>query len=577
MHTKVKRGLKGKIIRIMLIFSIIQTLAAIFVSVRVFSKISVQQNEKLAGDIASTTLSMISKDDLIALRNSVVEKFLELYRDNKVPADNKDSVRMNQFFQYFNSETQSENYKMIRNTLIQIRESNNLNDLYIFYVDPDTKNLIHIAGGIEDESLTVRPGNYDRINDRNLKKYIQNNYQNDTYFFYESGVGWASTSGRTLLDDQGKPICTIAIDVPVNKVVQECAFFALKIFLIMLVLQIPITLFMIRHINKIAVNPINQLNEAVSSLVEDKHDNIGPSKISQLSLHSGDEIEELSSSMKKMERDINGYENEIMTITTEKEHLRAELDIAAKIQSDSLPHRFPPFPEKKEIDIFASMDPAKEVGGDFYDFFLIDEDHLALVIGDVSGKGIPGALFMMASKTAIRNDSETCISPKIILERVNRQLCENNDTHMFVTVWLGILTLSDGELVYVNAGHEYPAYRPVNGKYELIKEEHDFVLGGRKKMKYTEFRRKMTPGDALFVYTDGVPEATDLDEKMYGTDRMLQALNQKTFPDMRSTLAGVSQDVAAFTAGAVQFDDLTMMGILYRGNSAAKDEMQQCS
>ena len=528
-----------------------------------------------SGCLIATTAVMISKDNLITLRNSVVEKFLDLYRDNKVPANTGDSVQMSQFFQNFNSETQSENYKMIRNTLIEIRKSNNLNDLYIFYVDPDTKNLIYIAGGTENESLTVCPGKYDHINDRNLEKYINNNFQNDTYFFYEPGVGWASTSGTTLLDDQGKPICAIAIDVPVNKVVRECALFALKILLIMLVLQIPITLFMIRHINKIVVNPINQLNEAVSSLVEDKHDNAGPSKISLLSLHSGDEIEELSSSMKKMDRDINDYENEIMTITTEKEHMRAELDIAAKIQLDSLPHCFPPFPEKKEFDIFASMNPAKEVGGDFYDFFLIDEDHLALVIGDVSGKGIPGALFMMASKTAIRNDSENCISPKIILERVNRQLCENNSTHMFVTVWLGILTLSDGELVYVNAGHEYPAYRRANGKYELIKEEHDFVLGGRKKMKYTEFRRKMEPGDTLFVYTDGVPEATGLDEKMYGTDRMLQALNRKAYTDMRSTLAVIEQDVSAFTAGAVQFDDLTMLGILYKGNSAAKIEMEE--
>jgi len=565
-HVKVKHGLKGKIIRIMLIFSIIQIIVAISVSVRVFSVINLKQNEKLSGEIAAATFSMIDKNDLITLRNQIVQKYLKLHGENLVPPQNSSPERFTEFCKYFDSEAQSEEYKKICNVLYNIKNSYDVADLYIFYVDTDIKNIIYIADGIKDNPAAVIPGDMDYISDSTLNKYIKNHYRNDTYINYIKGYGLSSVSGETLFDDEGEPLCTIAVDVPINKVVKECGIFALEMFAIMFLMQIPIALFMIRHVNKVVVNPINQLNEAVSALVEEKEENVGTSKISRLSLHSGDEIEQLSIAMKKMELDINSYMKKITDITMEKEHMQAELDIAAKIQSEALPHRFPPFPDRREIDIFASMEPAKEVGGDFYDFFMIDDNHLAMVIGDVSGKGIPGALFMMAAMTVIRNYSEACFSPKNILDRANKQLCENNDTHMFVTVWMGILTLSNGELVYANAGHEYPAYKRSEGKYELIKEEHDFVLGGRKKTAYTEFRRKMEPGDVLFVYTDGVPEANDKNEKMYGTDRMLQVLNKNVDLDMNSTLKEIGNDIAVFTDGAPRFDDLTMMGIMYNGS-----------
>lgn len=242
-----------------------------------------------------------------------------------------------------------------------------------------------------------------------------------------------------------------------------------------------------------------------------------------------------------------------------------ELHMASQIQSAVLPHTFPPFPERGEIDIYASMDPAREVGGDFYDFFFIDDDHLGLVIADVSGKGIPASLFMMNTKVLLKTYAQTGISPSEVLERANREICENNQLDMFVTVWLGILELSSGRLTAANAGHEYPVIgHPVSG-FELIKDKHGFVIGGMDGMKYKDYELKLEPGDKLFVYTDGVPEATDSNKQLFGTDRMLEALNTDKDASPEEMLANVYMAVGNFVGEAEKFDDLTMLGLEYHG------------
>ena len=230
-----------------------------------------------------------------------------------------------------------------------------------------------------------------------------------------------------------------------------------------------------------------------------------------------------------------------------------------------LPHIFPPFPERDEIDLFASMDPARDVGGDFYDFFFIDEDHLCLVIADVSGKGIPGAMFMMLSKRIIEDSARQSRSPAEILARTNEALCDNNQAEMFVTVWLGILEISSGNLTASNAGHEFPTIRREDGRFELYKDRHGFVLGGLKETRYKEYGLQMSPGDKLFVYTDGVPEATAAGGEMFGTGRMIDALNACADGSPAEILESVRNSVDAFVGDAEQFDDLTMMCLEYRG------------
>ncbi len=254
----------------------------------------------------------------------------------------------------------------------------------------------------------------------------------------------------------------------------------------------------------------------------------------------------------------------------EKLAVEKELSTAASIQEGVLPHVFPLFPERKEFDLHASMDPAKEVGGDFYDAFFIDDDHMAIVVADVSGKGIPAALFMLISRTLIKNRTMMGGTPAEILMDVNPQLYEGNQAKMFVTVWLGIITISTGHVTEANAGHEYPAIRHADGSFELLKRKHGLVLGGMKKAGYTDDEFELNPGDTIFVYTDGVPEATDARGQRFGMDRMTESLNKKPDAVPRELLETVRADVDAFVGNAPQFDDLTMLAVKYYGSGTAK-------
>ncbi len=278
-----------------------------------------------------------------------------------------------------------------------------------------------------------------------------------------------------------------------------------------------------------------------------------------------DEIEVLAEAFEDLSKKTKKYIEDITEITREKERIGTELDLARRIQADMLPHIFPPFPARHEFDIYASMDPAREVGGDFYDFFLIDNDHLCMVIADVSGKGVPAALFMMASKIMLQSYAMLGQSVPEILSKTNDAICSNNQEQMFITVWLGILEISTGIIRASNAGHEYPALMK-NGVFSLLKDKHGLVIGGMEGIRYREYEIRLEPGDKLFLYTDGVPEATDANEQMLGTERMIQALNADPDASPEQVLDNVRREVDAFVNGAEQFDDLTMLCIEYRGS-----------
>ena len=255
----------------------------------------------------------------------------------------------------------------------------------------------------------------------------------------------------------------------------------------------------------------------------------------------------------------------IVSMMSELDRLDQELKLAADIQINMLPMIFPPFPERTEIDLYASMTAAKEVGGDFYDFFLIDDDHLGLVIADVSGKGIPAALFMMVSKTLIKNQLMSCRDPGEALEHVNVQLCERNSSMMFVTVWLAVLELSTGRCRICNAGHENPAVRRNGGDFELVKYKHDMMVGIRKKAQYLSHEFVMQPGDCLFVYTDGVPEATNEKSEMFKEEGLIRTLNVDADAGAEALIRRVHEAVDRFADGTPQFDDITMLCLKYLG------------
>ena len=278
-----------------------------------------------------------------------------------------------------------------------------------------------------------------------------------------------------------------------------------------------------------------------------------------------DEIQVLAESFDDLSRKTKKYIEEITKNTKEKERISTELSLATQIQESMLPHKFPPYPDRHEFDIYAVMDPAKEVGGDFYDFYLIDDDHIALVMADVAGKGIPAALYMMISKTILQSCAMLGVSVSEILPKTNNALCYDEDVDMFVTVWLGVLELSTGKLTAANAGHEYPIIKRADGKFEMYKDSHSLAIGAMLGTKYTSYEMQINKGDKIFLYTDGVPEATDAEENMFGAQRMLDALNSNPDADPETLLKNVKVAVSGFVKDAEQFDDLTMLGFEYHG------------
>jgi len=329
--------------------------------------------------------------------------------------------------------------------------------------------------------------------------------------------------------------------------------------------------FIILNIFLFGIGPLKNITESIRRYTESKDSEKTISELEEnLKGITGfavrrNEIGQLSADVADMTREIDDYIDRIETINAEKKRMEVELDLAARIQLSVLPDIFPPFPERSEFDIFALMDPARSVGGDFYDFFLIDEDHLGIVIADVSGKGIPAALYMMVSKAIMQNNAFLDIPAEDILTKTNGALTANNDLDMFVTSWVGILEISSGKITAANAGHEYPAVKKANGHFELMKDRHGLVLGAMEDSRYKGYEITLEPGDTLFLYTDGVPEAANKESTMFGTDRMIEALNVDPEADPETLIRIVRHSVDLFTGDATQFDDITMVCLRYKG------------
>ena len=300
--------------------------------------------------------------------------------------------------------------------------------------------------------------------------------------------------------------------------------------------------------DRLVVRNLHRVNTSLRKITGGKLDE-------RVWVHTSSEFTELSEDINTTVTALRGY------IDQAEQKMKEELKLAAAIQDSALPKNF--ILPTKNIEIYALMTPAKQVGGDFYDFFYIGTDQLCLVIADVSGKGVPASLFMMRAKTAIKNYARSGSTPAEILERVNNTLCEGNDAEMFVTVWIGILDLKTGQMQCANAGHEYPVLMRANGDYELVKDKHGLVLAAMENIRLREYSMDMEPGDRLFVYTDGVPEAINVKEDAYGTDRLVDKLNRIKNAPQEQVLEDVLQDIRNFAGEAEQFDDITMLGLTY--------------
>ncbi len=323
---------------------------------------------------------------------------------------------------------------------------------------------------------------------------------------------------------------------------------------------------MLIAVNKLAHN----LTRPITSLTEDVEKIGGGNLDYKSSIDTGDEIQTLSESFEQMTNSLNEHIKNLTEVTAENERIGTELNVATHIQASMLPCIFPAFPNRDEFDIFATMTPAKEVGGDFYDFFMVDDNHIAIVMADVSGKGVPAALFMVIAKTLIKDHTYPDANLGEVFTDVNRLLCESNSGELFVTAFEGVIDIVTGEFRYVNAGHEMPFICKKGEKYKPFKIRPGFVLAGMEGMKYKEGSLMLEPGDKIFQYTDGVTEATDINNKLYGMERLEKALGDNTDKSVSELLPAIKEDIDKFTGDAPQFDDITMLCFEYKKKGTAK-------
>ena len=445
---------------------------------------------------------------------------------------------------------------------------------FIYVICPNLTDYNHITFII---STINKNSNYSRFHFGYYRQTTNDDYKTKYRKLYEGesdseivirDKGYIETEAHItamvpIKDSDGRTRAILCVQRQMDAITTRRSQYVQNIIISLLIISGLIVLLQSRYLKSIILNPLTKISAEASRFASDGK--MLTAKALKEDIARNDEIGTLAESIDRMEKSIVDYVKKLTTATAEKERISTELNLATRIQSDMLPNIFPCFPDRKEFDIYASMDPAKEVGGDFYDFFFVDDDHLCLVVADVSGKGIPAALFMMASKITIANNAMMGKSPAQILMDSNKSIYNSNKEEMFVTVWIGILEVSTGRLVASNAGHEYPVIKGPNGKFELYKDKHGMVVGGIDCAKYTDYEITLKPGSKLFLYSDGVPEATNANGAFFGCDRMINALNSEPDADPQHILINVRKAVDAFEKGADQFDDITMMCVEYRG------------
>ena len=447
--------------------------------------------------------------------------------------------------------------------------SEDVDDVYFAMIDGEHDRLVYIAD--PETRYQFLPGEWETLEHSEAQRFLSWNGIGELYdISVTERYGWLCTAGCPLYDDNGNLFAFVMADVGADNILFFMLVFALQMALAIILATALITWVLTGYMRKTVIKPINDIANAAIHYVKDKKSGIhSTNRFSSLNIKASLELENLSATMANMEKSVSEYEETMIKVNAEKQRIGTELSMASRIQSSVLPSVFPAFPDRTDFDIYASMTPAREVGGDFYDFFLIDDDHIALVMADVSGKGVPAALFMMISKVIVQNCALLGKDPAEILTRTNQALCDNNKIDMFVTMWVGIVELSTGTLVACNAGHEYPAiYKAGKKRFDLLKDHHSLFIAGMQDIEYTDYSVQLNPGDKIFLYTDGVTEATDRKNQLFGTDRMVDALNTASDKNPKVILKTVHEAVDRFVGEAEQFDDITMMCFEYKGKKA---------
>ena len=504
-------------------------------------------------ETAATVSSLLNGDRIGALRDFLSTPEYQEIRNRAEEAEDEQMIEDCLAENGWLEEVQS-----LRKTMSVLRDLQDAKYIYMLHMPADRHESMYVLD--PDEPLWIM--GLVEADAEGFERKTDNERIEPTVS--RTDFGWLSSGYEPVLNSAGEAVACVGVDIDMTKVMRDRNAFLIRLLTYAIILGLTASVLVMYLMSRTVTKPISMLSKAVGEFGS-HGGKITSGDVINLPIHTRDEIGLLYQETREMEIRLIDYMDNLATVTAEKERIGAELSIATQIQADMLPRIFPAFPGRKEIDIYATMTPAKEVGGDFYDFFLIDENHLGLVMADVSGKGVPAALFMVIAKTLIKNRALMGGGPAEILSYVNEQLCEGNDAELFVTVWFAILDMTTGKGLAANAGHEHPALRRAGGEYELVIYRHSPAVATMKGMRFREHEFELHPGDSLFVYTDGVAEATNAHDELFGNERMLEALNEDPDATPEKLLPTVRKHIDRFVGDAPQFDDITMLGLLYKG------------
>lgn len=556
-----KMSLKFKATAVIVLFGVILSSSIVGLSYKTYTDSFNKHYYSLAQSIAKSTASVVDNEKVKRITDEVRKTYSALCDENGGIAD---FPKDESYFEKFSYITEMPEYEELMKILTALREDNDAESLYLGYTDIKTMKDIYVIDASAEDPCLV--GTCDDVQPEHLERIKKGIYEFPAFITNLPEYGWLCSASAPVKDENGAVIASALADISMNKIMADRQEFVYTLIALTAVLALVTAAVVFFLVNKFMLKPINVLSDATSAFVSNKKENnaLRDTRIEKLDIRTGDEIERLFESVKKMEEDLNVYITELTKITSEKERISAELDIATHIQSSMLPRIFPAFPDRKEFDIYAEMTPAKEVGGDFYDFFMVDESHIAIVMADVSGKGVPAALFMVIAKTLIKDHTLPGSDLGDVFTRVNNILCESNSEGLFVTAFEGVLDLNTGEFVFVNAGHEVPYIGKCGKPFEPYKIKAGFVLAGMENMRYSAGAITLDKGDKIFQYTDGVTEAINVSEELYGAERLQKVLNENSENTPFDIVTSVKRDIDKFVGEAESFDDITMLCLEYK-------------
>lgn len=527
-------GLTGKLTLAIIIFGILLGAIISIIGYREFTSVLERQYNDSAYEIAETAAGYLNPD---------------------------------KFEEYLSTGDTDEEYHKIEKRLDDLVDATNTTLIYVAKVDTsDYRTLTYIYDSVNSASGFDRyPLGYTAVGVteeyvNNVRGIITKGERATEYLYsYSEESGAHTTAGIAIYDSKGKIVAILGVEKAMTRLENARNTYVKDVLLGVLAAVCLFLLVYSMFLYREVLLPILAITDEAKRFADS---NTPSDKLSVI--NKNDEIGVLAKAVGKMETDIVEYVENLTLVTAEKERIGAELSIATQIQANMLPGIFPAFPDKPEFDIYATMNPAKEVGGDFYDFFMVDDRHLAVVMADVSGKGVPAALFMVIGKTLIKDHTQPGRDLGDVFTEVNDLLCESNSEGLFITAFEGVLDLVSGEFTFVNAGHEIPFICKKDGSYEPYKIRAGFVLAGMEGIRYKCGTMQLSPGDRLFQYTDGVTEATDKDGRLYGMGRLGEILTQNAALPPMELLGKIKEDIDVFVGDAPQFDDITMLCLEYR-------------